>query len=69
MSEEIKSQNDAVLSHLQAGNRITPLEALNRFGCLRLGGRIYDLRQQGHRIEREMIKVGKKRVAQYWLEK
>ena len=42
--------------------------AEKRFNCLRLGARIYDLKQRGHNIKRVMITVPSgKRVAQYRL--
>lgn len=39
------------------GNKLTSLEALNRFGCMRLASRIHDLREQGLDIHTEKIKV------------
>lgn len=68
MTNEI-SQTDQILNYLQAGNVLTPLEALRKFNCLRLGARIYDLRQQGYVINSLMIKDDKsgKRYARYSL--
>jgi hypothetical protein len=43
------TQNLMVLAHLRRKS-ITPLEALNLYGCFRLAARIYDLRQKGHNI-------------------
>ena len=64
------SQKMAILDYLKAGNRITPLEALDLFKCMRLGGRIYDIKQDGFTIEKKMIKVGSgKYVAEYMLAK
>ncbi|WP_367456383.1 helix-turn-helix domain-containing protein [Snodgrassella alvi] len=40
----INSQSEQILKYLQAGNALTPLEALRKFNYLRLGVRIYDLR-------------------------
>ena len=40
-----KSQNEAIREYLEAGHSITPLEALNKFGCFRLGARIADLKK------------------------
>lgn len=40
-----------LLNHLKDGNTITALEALKRFGCMRLSARIYNLRNMGHIIE------------------
>ena len=62
------SQADQILEYLKAGNKITPLEALNMFQCFRLGGRIYDLKKLGHNIEKEMIETSSgKHVAQYFI--
>ena len=62
----MKSQTAAILDHLLTGRSLTPLEALELCGSLRCGGRILELRQQGHDIRTEMIPVGKgKRVARY----
>lgn len=67
-SSETQSQESAILKWLQSGKTITSLESLMLFGCLRLSGRVYDLRKQGHQIEREMITVESgKHVAQYRL--
>lgn len=63
---ETKSQESQILSWLQAGNSITPLEALDRFGTLRLGGRIYDLRKKGYEIKSEDYETPSgKHVARY----
>ena len=48
------SQNLAILDYMKTHGSITPLEALNAFGCMRLGARIYDLRQAGIQIRCEM---------------
>lgn len=64
------SQCQMILAHLQKGRAITPLEALDKFGCFRLGARIWDLRRAGHQIDRSMIEVSDgKRVARYVLAK
>jgi len=61
-----ESQNKCIIAHLK-NKPITPLEALNRYGCFRLGARIYELRNRGHKIKTEMVEVRGKRVAKYWL--
>ena len=45
------SQRDMILEHLRKYGSITPLEALDRFACFRLGARILELRKLGHPIE------------------
>lgn len=63
---ETKSQEQQILNWLKAGNALTPLEALERFNALRLGGRIYDLKKHGYKIETEIVKLPSgKRVAAY----
>lgn len=66
------SQTKQILAYLQSGNSITPLEALNLFGCMRLQARIYDIeRETGVRAQRERVKVetknGSAMVMRYWL--
>ena len=62
------SQCDAILAHLKEGNTITQIDALNKFGCFRLGSRINDLRNRGHNIECQTVKTKTgKRIGQYRL--
>ena len=62
-----KSQAEKILAHLKTGKTISPLEALERFGCFRLGGRIYDLKKQGHVIETKTVTKNGKHYAEYRL--
>ena len=65
-----ETQTAQILAHLKTGRSITPLDALDWFGCFRLGARIYDLKQDGHNIYREMIETDSgNRVASYTLVK
>lgn len=63
------SQNAMILNYLQAGNKLTALEAKDRFDCMRLSGRIYDLRQLGYPIYSKLIQdeFTNKRFSQYWM--
>lgn len=64
----MNTQATAILTHLQSGKTLTPLEALDKFGCFRLGARIHELKRDGHDITKEMVKTpGGARVAEYWL--
>ena len=70
---EIESQRKRIFFHLLAGNKINGIEALQLFGCMRLGARIYELKKLGVPIEDRPItlvaKNGKtKRVKEYWIE-
>ena len=61
----MKSQNEQILQHLKRGRKITPLDALNKFGCFRLAARISDLRNQGHVISTENVTKEGKTFASY----
>ena len=62
------SQAKKILAYMQAGNRITPIDALNLYGCFRLGARIADLRADGHEIKSEFVTTPTgKRVKAYWI--
>ena len=54
------TQNRLILAYLKNGGAMTPKDALNLFGCLRLSARIFDLREQGWPIDMEYIQVGPK---------
>jgi len=44
--------------HLLAGGSLTPLEAEQApFRCMRLGARIYDLKQDGLKIDGQMMRT------------
>lgn len=51
----MKSQNAMIKEYLEAGHSITPIDALNMFGCFRLGARIADLKKQGMDIRTEIV--------------
>lgn len=60
------SQCAKILAWLKAGGTITSLEALYKFGCLRLASRISDLRERGHSIDWEWETTDNgKRVKRY----
>ncbi len=60
------SQCAQIRDWLQRGNKLTSLEALNMFGCMRLASRIHDLRERGLDIHKERIQVPSgKYVTQY----
>lgn len=62
------TQADQILQHLRSGKHITPLEALNRFQCLRLAARVSDLRADGYDIRSEIVELPNgKKVASYRL--
>ncbi len=61
------SQDDKVLAHLEAGNTITPLEALQIAGTLALHSCIARLRLRGYAIEKVMRHDNGKHFGEYFL--
>ena len=60
------SQNKQIADYLNKGKKLTPIEALNKFGCFRLAARIADLRNEGMNIVTNTIKLdNNKQIAQY----
>lgn len=49
------TQCDLVLEFMAANGSITPVEALDELGCMRLASRISDLKRMGHSIRKEMV--------------
>ena len=61
------NQEEMIYDHLIKKGAITPLDALNLYGCFRLGARIFDLKQGGVDIETKTITKNGKTFAQYSL--
>lgn len=61
------AQKDMIVQHLESGNAITSLEALNLFGCFRLASRITDLKKEGYDINDRFVENNGKKFKQYWL--
>jgi hypothetical protein len=57
------SQKQLIKKHLQRGWSITPLQALNKYGCLRLAAYIHRLKKEGLAIE----DISKERYSRYKL--
>lgn len=68
--EKVKpaTQAEAVLHHLKTRGKISPLQALREFSCLRLAAVIHRLRREGHAIETDWREQGGSRYAVYRLE-
>lgn len=63
------TQNEQIRKYLEAGNTLTPLEALKLFGCFRLATRIFELKKQGLNILTDIVEdvATGKRYAKYRL--
>ncbi len=62
------SQKLQILRYLAQGKTLTPIQALARFSCLTLSQRCTELRKEGWPVQSELVNVGGKHVARYWLE-
>ena len=52
------THNELILKYLKNHKRgITPQQAYEKFGCLRLSARIHDLREKGYDISSTLIEV------------
>lgn len=51
----MQTQKESVLAHLRSGKKITPIEALNKFGCFRLAAVIHSLKNNGFLEKHESI--------------
>jgi hypothetical protein len=65
---EVPRQRDRILAHLRK-SPIDPLTALRKYGCFRLGARIWDLKQDGHDIRSRIVSERGKKFARYLLVK
>ena len=68
MKDREISQRVAILAHLKKGKKISQLQALRMFGCMRLAAVVFRLREQGHSIRTDWRNQGETRYAVYRLE-
>ena len=62
----MKTQKTKIKEHLICNKAITPIDALNKFGCFRLAARISELREEGLNIKTSIISPKKgNRYAKY----
>lgn len=68
------TQEEKILAYMERHGSITPLEAMNELGVMRLGARIFDLKESGVKIITDTVtgtnRDGERvRYARYRLEK
>ena len=61
------TQCEQVLQHLRTRGTLTPIDALNEYGCFRLAARVKDLRDAGHDVVTIRESQGEKCFARYML--
>lgn len=69
-----QTQVGDILRYMTDHGSITPMEALQEFGCMRLASRIHDIKTLGYAVGKKMEtrknRYGKTvSYARYWLEK
>jgi hypothetical protein len=69
----IDTQCNMIAEYLKSGKSITALEALRKFGCMRLASRIHDLKERGMKITGSMVydtddEGNNKKWKVYWLD-
>jgi len=55
--KRLLTQREKILKWLLSGKTITSLQAILRFGCLRLSARIFEIRDMGHVIQTKSVKT------------
>jgi hypothetical protein len=69
MKNVTESQCTQILTALLNEKRITPLDALDWYGCFRLASRISELKKEGWKIEKETVLLSSgKRIARYYID-
>ena len=63
----MKTQEENILSHLESGKHLTPLDALELYGCFRLSARIFDLKKKGYAIMMKSVTKNDKIFASYFM--
>jgi hypothetical protein len=61
------TQNEQIKQHLESGQSITSLEALYLYGSLRLGARIFNLKESGMVIDSETVTQNGKSFSKYFI--
>ena len=62
-----KNAKQSIKAWLIRGYKLTPLQALNKWGCMRLAARIEELRKEGLNIVTTKVAISGKTYAQYKL--
>ena len=68
-----RSQSEMILRYMKHFGSITPMDAMQDLGCMRLAARIADLREQGYLIGKRMKKCKNRygntvQFAEYYIE-
>ena len=53
----MENQTKMIKAHLDQGNSITALEALDMFSCFRLASRMHELKESGYPFMKEILGI------------
>jgi len=59
------TQKAMIKAHFTNGGTLTPMDALNSYGCFRLASVVHSLKADGMLINTEIVESGGKRFAKY----
>lgn len=65
-------QADRIIAYMKEHGGITSLDAARDLGCMRLGARIFEIKERGIEVKSEFINVENRfgeicRVKRYWI--
>tara|TARA_R100000963_G_C4567668_1_gene53855 strand:- start:37 stop:306 length:270 start_codon:yes stop_codon:yes gene_type:complete len=69
LKDKKKSQYELILADLIDGKSITPIDALEKYGCFRLAAVVYNLKEDGYDVNTDIVnnKLSGKKYARYSL--
>ncbi len=67
--KKVKTQQEQIQKHLESGKKLTAAQAYEKFGCLRLASRIFNLKKAGLSIITEMVTKNGSTFASYQIVK
>ena len=67
--KKVKTQQQQIQKHLESGRKLTAAQAYEKYGCLRLASRIFNLKKAGMPIITEMVTKNGTTFASYQIVK
>jgi hypothetical protein len=67
--KKVKTQQEQIQKHLESGKKLTAAQAYEKYGCLRLASRIFNLKKAGLPIITEMVTKNGSTFASYQIVK
>ena len=67
--KKVKTQAEQIQKHLESGKKLTAAQAYEKYGCLRLASRIFNLKKTGLPIITEMVTKNGSTFASYQIVK